>query len=384
MADMRVISADSHMTEPGDLWVERLDRKFRDNAPRVIKKEASPGSSFGAPYVFVGPGFHPLTVAGVFAAGRSGDELREHMRHGYEAARPSGWDPVERLKDQDLDGVSAEVLYASLGIALLSMTDADLQQACMRVYNDWLAEFCSHAPNRLAGIGLFSLNSLPNVSAIEHCAKHGLRGMLVLASNTIDIPYSDERFDPLWRLASETGMPISLHKPLVSAMTTTPFMPSPADLQIHCIHVVEQCMTRLVYGGVFERFPRLRVATIEAASGWVGEWLERFDYRYKYMGHTSRMKRPASEYFARNIWVSADPEERMLPLMVQFAGDDKFFIGSDYPHAEGFVDPVRKARERLASLPADSVNKVLSTTAREFYRIAKRRWFSPHHGNPSP
>jgi predicted TIM-barrel fold metal-dependent hydrolase len=198
------------MTEPGDLWVERLDRKFRDNAPKVIKREASAGSALGAPFAFVGPGFQPLTVAGMFAAGRSGEELREHMRHGYEAARPGGWDPVERLKDQDLDGVSAEVLYASLGIALLSMTDTELQQACMRVYNDWLAEFCSHAPNRLAGIGLYSLRSLPDVSEIERFAKKGLKGILVLASNTIEIPYSDPSFDPLWRTASETNMPISL------------------------------------------------------------------------------------------------------------------------------------------------------------------------------
>jgi hypothetical protein len=72
-------------------------------------------------------------------------------------------------------------------------------------------------------------------------------------------------------------------------------------------------------------------------AGWVGEWLERFEYGYKYMKDTSRMKRPPSEYFARNIWVSGDPEERMLPFMVQFGGDDKFFIGSDYPHAEGFL-----------------------------------------------
>jgi len=85
---------------------------------------------------------------------------------------------------------------------------------------------------------------LPDVSAIEHCAKKGLKGILVLASNAIEFPYSDERFDSLWRLASETGMPISLHKPLVSAMSLTPFMPSPADLQIHCIHIVEQCITR--------------------------------------------------------------------------------------------------------------------------------------------
>ncbi len=89
MTTQQVISADSHMTEPGDLWVERLDQKYRDQAPRVVKND----KPNGAAYLFVGPGIHPLTVAGVFAAGRSGNELREHMKHGYEAARPSGWDP---------------------------------------------------------------------------------------------------------------------------------------------------------------------------------------------------------------------------------------------------------------------------------------------------
>jgi predicted TIM-barrel fold metal-dependent hydrolase len=129
-------------------------------------------------------------------------------------------------------------------------------------------------------------------------------------------------------------------------------------------------LATMVYDGVFERFPRLREATIESMAGWVGEWLERFEYRYKYMKDTSRMKRPPSEYFARNIWVSGDPEERMLPFMVQFGGDDKFFIGSDYPHAEGFVDPVRTTRERLSSLQSESVDKVLCVNARKFFGIS--------------
>ncbi len=128
-------------------------------------------------------------------------------------------------------------------------------------------------------------------------------------------------------------------------------------------------LTSMMYDGVFERFPRLRVATIESMAGWVGEWLERIDYRYKYIGYTSRMKRPASEYFARNIWVSANPEERMFPLMVGFAGDGRFFIGSDYPHAEGFVHPIRTTRERLAGLPERSVEKILCDNPAAFYGI---------------
>lgn len=82
-----------------------------------------------------------------------------------------------------------------------------------------------------------------------------------------------------------------------------------------------------------------------------------------------QMKRPATEYFARNIWINADPEEKMFPLIVQFAGDEQFFVGSDYPHAEGFVHPVQKTRELLAALPTVSVDKILGDNARNFYGI---------------
>jgi len=75
------------------------------------------------------------------------------------------------------------------------------------------------------------------------------------------------------------------------------------------------------------------------------------------------------EYFARNIWISGDPEEKMFKYIVDFAGDDKFFIGSDYPHAEGFVHPVEKAREYLSTLSAGSIEKILSKNARDFYHI---------------
>src|SRR5260370_2857271 len=132
MAVQQVVSADSHMTEPGSLWVERIEKKFRDRAPHVVESDKGP---LGARYLFVGEGVHPLSVAGGFAAGKRGEALREHMKHGYEAARPSGWDPVERLKDQDLDNAGAEVLYSTLEIARLAVTDVELQWPRLRVHN---------------------------------------------------------------------------------------------------------------------------------------------------------------------------------------------------------------------------------------------------------
>jgi len=366
MANTRVISADSHMTEPGDLWVERLDRKYRDNAPRVIKNE----KPSGAPYVFVGPGMHPLTVAGVFAAGRSGEALREHMKHGYEAARPSGWDPVERLKDQDLDGVIAEVLYSSLGIVIFGMKDVELQQACLRVYNDWLAEFCSHAPNRLLGIGLYSLASLPDVAEIERCAKMGLKGILILATDSIDSSYSDERFDPLWRIASETGMPISLHKPLVSGMPMTPAMPTAADLQIHVIHVVEQCITRLVYGGVFERFPKLKVVSAENDVGWFPNWIHRLDHVH------SKIAKPRpplplkpSEYVRRNVWATFQ-DDPLGPATWQFFGADNYMWASDFPHADStFPNSLKTIEENFSGVPAEVRQKIVFGNANRLYNL---------------
>ena len=122
-----VVSADSHMMEPADLWQERLDKRFRDRAPEVIENPDE-----GPKYLFVAEGAAPFAVAGGFAAGRSGKELSEFLRAGYEAARPSGWDPVERIKDQEIDRIDAEVLYPTLGMPLFGMTDGELQHALLR------------------------------------------------------------------------------------------------------------------------------------------------------------------------------------------------------------------------------------------------------------
>jgi predicted TIM-barrel fold metal-dependent hydrolase len=365
MSTQQIISADSHLTEPGDLWVERLDRKFRDNAPRVVKND----KPTGAAYLFVGPGIHPLTVAGVFAAGRSGSELREHMKRGYEAARPSGWDPVERLKDQELDGVVAEVLYSSLGIVLLNLPDVELQQACLRVYNDWLAEFCKHDPKRLVGIGLYSLKALPDVSEIERCAKLGLKGMLILASDTIDMAYSDERFEPLWRVCADAGMTISLHKPLVSGMPLTPAMPTMADLQIHVIHIVEQCLTRMVYGGVFEKFPSLKVVSAENDVGWMANWMHRLDHVHSKVANAKQLPLKPNEYVRRNVWATFQ-DDPLGPATWKFFGENNYMWASDFPHADStFPHSLKVIDENFSGVPANITRNIVFDNANRLYNM---------------
>jgi predicted TIM-barrel fold metal-dependent hydrolase len=177
----------------------------------------------------------------------------------------------------------------------------------------------------------------------------------------------------VWAAAQDLDLAVGLHLVAHANYTGSQYYrdedPGFMWVTMNLIQDPRNALATMVYDGVFDRFPRLRVATIEAMAGWVGEWLERFEYRYKYMKHTSKMTRSPTEYFMENIWVSADPTERMLPAVVRFAGDDRFFVGSDYPHAEGFVAPVRQTRECLVSLPPESVDKILCVNARKFYRI---------------
>ena len=174
MDKLRVISADSHMTEPPDLWTVRLDRRFQEQAPRGVRRPDKPG------HFSTAPGITPFPVAGGFSTGRGGEALKAHLNSGYEVARPSGWAPVERLTDQDINGVEAEVLYTIPGLALFQLSDVALQQACFRVCNDWVAGFRSHSPKRLHPVALIPLEEIPAaVAELHRVAKPGLKGGMI-------------------------------------------------------------------------------------------------------------------------------------------------------------------------------------------------------------
>ena len=180
MAEPKLISADSHVNEPGDLWVERIDKQFRERAPRVV--ENLPGQRPGA-YLML-EGVTPIHLAQGMGAGKKPEELpRFFQASTYKDVRPGGWDPAARVKDMDLDGVEADVIYTTLGFRQFWLTDAALQRACFRVYNDWLAEYCAYAPKRLAGLALISLYDIDEgAKELRRCASRGLKGATIWAS----------------------------------------------------------------------------------------------------------------------------------------------------------------------------------------------------------
>jgi predicted TIM-barrel fold metal-dependent hydrolase len=376
MAGHGIVSADSHMMEPANLWQERLDRRFRERAPQVIENPQQQGPR----YLFVAEGAVPFAVAGGFAAGRSGKELKDFMNQGYEAARPSGWDPVERIKDQELDGIDAEILYPTLGMPLFTMTDAELQRACFHVYNDWVAEFCRHEPRRLYGIGLISLEDVDAaVEDVARIARQGMRGAMIWGAPPADRPYSDRAYDPFWRAASEHRLPVSLH--IIASRGRVSEAGGRASAQkwgtainagvwyMGVIHEIQESLTTIVFGGVLQRFPELRIVSAENDTGWLPHYLYRMDHAFeKFRDLLSEpLELRPSEYIRRQVWATFQ-DDPVGPRTWEIFGTHNYMWASDFPHTDStFPESHAWIEKNFAGVPEATRQRIVYQNAVELY-----------------
>jgi predicted TIM-barrel fold metal-dependent hydrolase len=365
------------VVEPQGLWMERLEAKFKDRAPRVVPNHGRPS--------LVAPGIEPFALGGVTSHGQTGAELEKHMSKGYEAARPSGWDPGERIKDQEIDGISAEVLYASLGMPLFALKDGELQQACFRVYNDWIAEFCSHNPRRLIAIAMISVADIgAAVKELERCRAKGLRGAMIAGCAPTSAPFSRKIYDPLWQAASDLELPISLH------VTTSPDIDSPARRAIADASVInadapgtwvaavyfflpndiQHSLFQLVMGRVLERFPKLRIVSAENDTGWLPHFMYRLDHTFERYGGYFVLQQKPSEYLKRQLWATF-LDDRVGALTYEIFGEDNYMWGSDFPHSDCTWPHSREVIAKdFAGIPGQVTRKMVCGNAAKLYGIS--------------
>jgi uncharacterized protein len=383
-----IISADSHMTEPADLWVERLDRKYRHLAPRVVR-------DFNRDtYLFVAPGTIPFCIASGFGAGKSGAELKNHQTRGYEAARPGGWDPAERIKDQDVDGVHAEVLYPTHGMRLFSLPNAGLQQACFRVYNDWIAEFAAYDPTRFYALALISLRDVEqSVQELEYGKFHGLKGAMIWGSTPPDAPsFATRAYDPFWRAAEALEMPVSLHVIAGGAPSLPTRRESHFARYFNVIYEIQGSLIDIVCSGVLERFPQLRIVSGENDSGWFPHFLFRLDHAYERFGKliADPLAIPPSDYIRRQVYATFQ-DDPVGPRMYELFGEDNYMWASDYPHADATWPNSSEAIERAFHwLPQQVMQKMVGGNAARLYQIEEplcttqpKRSLPPSHEHKS-
>jgi predicted TIM-barrel fold metal-dependent hydrolase len=353
--------------EPADLWLERLPASLRDDAPRVLANEGRPGYSFHA------PGLTPSPVAGAWASGKSGAELKEHLeRAGYETARPSGWDPAERVKDQDVDGVLAEVLYGTLGMRLFPMVDGALQRSIFRAYNDWLGEFCSFDPTRLHGVALISLWDVDlGVEELERCAGMGCKGAMIWGCPPADRPYHSRLYDRLWAAAQDLGLPLSLH--IVTGMgeeSHVDFSDAPMRY-MRLIHEIQRSLSSLILGGVLERFPELVIVCAESDIGWLPHFMQRMDHANMRFG--AMMEQPLSiepsDYVRRQVRLTF-MDDPVGAATYEQVGRSTYMWGSDFPHTDSTWPNSQKVIEKnFTGIPDDVASEILFDNAARLYHI---------------
>jgi predicted TIM-barrel fold metal-dependent hydrolase len=375
-ATFKLISADSHVNPRTEMWREYLASEFRERAPRV---ESTDEADYE---VFEGKRKPIASLASV--GGRRPEEYTAAIRR-FDEVRPGGWEPSARLLDQDIDGVEAEVLFGAVGNAPLASEDPRLARASFTAYNHWLADFCSYNPERLIGLAGIPCDDPDDaVGEIEDAAARGLRGAVIP-----HLPgageWQDDEWEPFWRSLLDKGWPVHLHvsSGVRRTLGNQGGGPPPTgadgalrgDLFINSL-VASKLETplslgRFVLGGTLERYPDIKLVSVEAQIGWVPFWKYYLDHLYdkhRWWTNFGLPERP-SVYVDRQLWFTFMEDPPGIELAHR-CNVDRIMWSSDYPHSETTYPNSRKiADEILSHLPPDQFRKVARDNCADLYDL---------------
>ena len=369
----RIIDADGHILEPPNLWKENLESKYKNRALYIDKDEEGWESLVidGT----ISPTIRGMGVASGF--GKPGELVFSKDFH-YMDGPKGAYDPHERVKQLDADGLDAAVLFPTIGLLWEGeVNDPGLALAYNRVYNDWIADFCSHYPNRLYGVAHISLID-PEAAIIElkRAAKLGLKAVMLTPYPANGKAYGDTTYDPFWAVAQDIQMPVGLHviaRPDFHGSAWynhTTFHGSPFYfLSVTLGFDIQASFVSMFEGGTLERFPNLKLLVLEVGAGWVPHFIERMDSKWEHSGFMTACKRPPSEYFRRQVWVGCDVDESMIPPAAARWGSDKFFWSTDFPHFDGFPDALNTLQNGIKELPPPDRQNILGDNAARAYDI---------------
>jgi predicted TIM-barrel fold metal-dependent hydrolase len=328
-----LISSDSHIMEPPDLWESRFPNALKERAPK----------------------FPPRSAAG---------------------QKPGGYDPSARLEEMQVDGVTAEVLYPTLGLRLFAMEDAEAQEAAFRIANDWLIDYCRVSPGRLVGIPMISLYNLDRaIKELQRCKQAGLVGALVWQVPPPQLSFATGYYDPFWEAAQDLGMPVNLH--ILTGFNYSRRLEERKGIEVYRTSVntkladTANSLFDLVFSGVLDRFPRLRIVLVENEVGWIPFFLHEWDKYYTRHSprHPISITKLPSEYVNKQVYATffSDPTGGRL---LDWWGADTCMWSSDYPHPASTWPHSREviARE-LGHLPEDVLAKVLRHNVIRLYDL---------------
>jgi predicted TIM-barrel fold metal-dependent hydrolase len=339
VAGVRVIDADTHLTEPPDLWTARMPARFRDRAPQVRFHEPS-----GTWRWTVNDRWCSLVGNYSMAGWR---EFPPSCPPTLEEADPACYDAAARLAHMDANGIYAQVLYPNViafeGHAFMAMTDPDLKLACVRTYNDYQAEFASTSPPRFVTLAVLPFWDLQaSVAEVRRCHQLGHRGVLWAATlEKHGLPdFIDQHWDPVYAAAQELEMSINFHvgvgntaEEIALAMNRDDYDPA-FNAARSSMSFMSNARTigLLLTSGLLDRFPRLDFVSVESGFGYIPFLLDSLDWQWVNANAPARYpdRLLPSEYFRRQVYAMFWFEKEALELLPKYQNNVMF--ETDFPH----------------------------------------------------
>jgi predicted TIM-barrel fold metal-dependent hydrolase len=382
----RIIDADTHLSEPMDLWTKRAPPSLKDRVPQVkslgdgkiawvIDGDKSIGD--GAP-----------ANSTIYKDGTKARNL-DFQKLGYDDVHPASYDGKARVALLDEIGVWAQIIYPNImgfGGHKAAMVDAELRLATVKIFNDGMAELQAESGDRLCPMAMLPWWDVKEaVRETERAIGLGLKGVNInsdpQSSRLAEIEglpdLGDPHWDPLWEICQDKNVPVNFH--IGASEQAMDFIghqgwPSlPHKLQMGLAGAMVffnngRTLGNLIYSGVLDRYPGLQFVSVESGIGWIPFLLEALDNQYTEMTHRDRLQLMPSEYFQRNFYGCFWFEREDIAHVVRRVGVDRVMFETDFPHPTCLY-PIDNLREALPDLTDEEWGKVMGQNAARLYNI---------------
>jgi predicted TIM-barrel fold metal-dependent hydrolase len=361
----RPISADSHVCEPPDCYTRHMDPKFRADAPHVLRDPARGD-------MFVIKNRPNIPMAFVSGAGRDPKDVG-HKFTTYEEFYAGGWEPKARLADQDTDGLAGELLYPSVGMSIGQLEDPDYRHACVWAYNRWLQDFCSYDPSRLVGIGQPAIRTIAEgIKELEQIKAMGHKGIIMPADGKQAQDFHGEMWDPFWEAAADLGLPLGFH--IFGGKNDMVARGPEINWWNGVMRGVQDIIGTFIFGGVFERHPKLRLVAVECDAGWVPHYSYRMDHvfnRHRYTKKAVPLSKMPSAYLSENVYFTFQDDWTALRV-THLLNDRRLLWANDFPHNDAtWPHSQQLLAEQTRDIPADVTRRILRDNTVELYGLGQ-------------
>lgn len=368
---IEVVDCDSHIMEPANLWTDYLEHEFKSRAIRVEENDGVEKLIIGEKVVLQG------ILAGLGGANIPRAKL---FTSGYKYADgcpEASYLPQQRIVLLDSWNVQKGVLFPTICILPFPTDDQKLASAYCRAYNTWLIDFCKDIGDRVIPIAVLNWHDIDTAAAeFDRCIAAGFKGVFVPPETVGDKRPGHPDFDPIWSRCQEADIPGCFHVivrfegaavPFRSWHTQSGSIGPTFTFGMGPVGQLVPAIASVVVDGLFDRFERLKVVSVEAGAGYAPYLMDRLNEKHHFFEFASPLKLKPGEYIQRNCYFVAEPEERTIDNVLELVGEDRVLWGSDYPHIDSRLDARELIDASLANLSLERRQAVLGNNARAVF-----------------